>query len=122
MLLEETLAVDSLRHADHGQGPVGEVRQHEAAHARQITQKITLGGRPRARAARGWPVDTVEIAQGDVRTADLELQGLGRVLELLLHFGDEWSVAVRSATLRGSARGGAAVAASPYALRIDVIP
>src|SRR5262245_34239849 len=122
MLLEETLTVDSLRHADHGQGPVGEVRQHEAAHARQITQEIALGGRLRPRSARGWPVDAVEIAEGDARTANLELQGLGRILELLQHLGDEWSVAVRSATLRRSARGGAAVAAPPYALRIDVIP
>src|SRR6516165_5187123 len=121
------------------------MRQHETADAREIAQEIALGDRLRPRPARGGPVDAVEIAERDARTADLELQGLGRVLQLLQHFGDECRFAVARAwsavsfrprrahaagsacpapgrSARSGAPRGARVTASPYALRVDVIP
>src|SRR5438874_9236804 len=40
VLLEETLAVDALGHADHGERAVREVRKHEARDACEIAEKI----------------------------------------------------------------------------------
>ena len=38
VLLVEALAVDAVRHADHGERPVREMRQHERRHLREIAQ------------------------------------------------------------------------------------
>ena len=45
VLLEEALAVDAVGHADHGQRPVGEVRQHERRDLREVAQQVALGQR-----------------------------------------------------------------------------
>ena len=84
VLLKETLAMDALGHADHGERAIGQVRQHEARDARQVGDEVALGDRRLPRRLRG-PVDTVEVGELDARRADGQYQALGRVLQLLEH-------------------------------------
>src|SRR5215470_8568649 len=93
VLLEEALTVDALGHADHGEWPVGKVRQHEAAHTRKVAQEVALGRRWAARPRRR-PVDAVEVAQAYARTTHLEMDRFGWILELLQHFLDDLSLVV----------------------------
>src|SRR5690606_42110527 len=43
MLLEEALAVNPVRHADHGERAVGEMRQHVRRNLREIPEEVALG-------------------------------------------------------------------------------
>ena len=43
VLLIEALAMDAVGHADHGERPIGEMRQHARRYLREIAQQVPLG-------------------------------------------------------------------------------
>jgi hypothetical protein len=43
MLLEETFAIDAVRIADHGYGPIANMRKHVSGNLRIIVHYVTLG-------------------------------------------------------------------------------
>ena len=72
VLLVEALAMDAVGHADHGERPVGEMRQHERRHLRDITQQVALGERRLLERGVGGPVHAVEMREPDLVRADGE--------------------------------------------------
>ena len=62
VLLEEALAADAVGHADHRERTVGEVRQDERRHLREVAQQVALGERRLLERRIGGPVDAVEVA------------------------------------------------------------
>src|SRR6184192_2922318 len=83
VLLEETLAVDALGHADHGERAVREVRKHEARDACEIAEKIALGHGRLILPGPGGPVDAIEGGEPHARVADREIETVRGTFELL---------------------------------------
>ena len=65
VLLEEPLAADAVRHADHGERPIGEMRQHVRRDLRAVAQEIALGERRLLQRRIRRPVDAIEIREAD---------------------------------------------------------
>ena len=70
VLLVEALAADAVGHADHGERAVGEVRQHERRHLREVAQQVALGQRRLLERRVGRPVDAVEMGELERVAAD----------------------------------------------------
>ena len=88
VFLEEALAADAFRHADHGQRPLGEMREDVRRHLREIAQQIALGQRRLLERLVFGPVDTVEVRELELVRPDGEVELVALVFELgedLLH-------------------------------------
>jgi hypothetical protein len=53
------------RHADHRERAVGDVRQHQRRHLREVAQQVALGERRLLQGLAGGPVDAIEVRQAD---------------------------------------------------------
>ena len=72
MFLEKTLPANAVGHADHGERAVGEVRQDEGRHLREVAQQDALGERRLLQRGIGRPVDAIEVREADLVRADGE--------------------------------------------------
>src|SRR5690606_7040134 len=78
VLLEEALTVYAVRHADHGQGSVRQMRQHPRRHASEITNVIAFRDLPEPTIRIGRPVHTIKIRELDARIANYKVDLLPR--------------------------------------------
>ena len=64
--------LDAVGHADHGERPVGEMRQDVGRHLREVAQQVALGERRLLQRRIGGPVDAIEVGEVDPVRADRE--------------------------------------------------
>jgi hypothetical protein len=108
--------VNALGHADHGERPILQMRQHETPDACQIAQMIALGDRGLFRGLVGRPVLAVQIGEPDFRLTDDEVHGLRLRVELLQDGFDLVAGRFRRTRSRRLL-----LRAGAYVLRLDVI-
>jgi bifunctional non-homologous end joining protein LigD len=70
VLLEEALAADARRHADHGERPVAQVRDHERSHLREVADEVAL--RERRLLERGKAAFSLAIGGHEIRLTHLD--------------------------------------------------
>src|SRR5688500_5089109 len=82
MLLEKALAMDAVRHANHGERAVGEMRQDERRYLREVTQQVSLGVRRLLEGGLGRPVNAVQVGKANLVPAYPEGKGRLAILQL----------------------------------------
>ena len=63
VFLEKALTVDAVRHPDHRQRTVRQMRQDERRYLREVAQQVPFGQRRLAQCRIGRPVDAIEVGQ-----------------------------------------------------------
>ena len=82
VLLEESLAADAVRHADHGERPIGKMRQHVRRDLRAVAQEIALGERRLLQRRIRRPVDAIEMREADPVRSTASVIAVFRACEL----------------------------------------
>ena len=75
-------ARDAVGHADHGERAVGEMRQDEGRHLREVAQQVALGERRLLQRRIRGPVDAVEVVRWIRCGPTASVKAVFRVLEL----------------------------------------
>src|SRR6266404_7436647 len=75
VLLEETLSLYSVGHADHGERAVRQMRQDEGRDLGEVAQQVALGKRRLLERRIRRPVDAVEVREANLVRTNCDREG-----------------------------------------------